>query len=153
MKYIRSLLVGAAIVSLGYFFLMANRDVKDRTAENADQKPEVTQGGFETKIDERGQVSVTVVPRTLRGAQQWEFDVVFDTHSVNLDHDLMQIAELADDKGNAYMPLLWEGAGPGGHHREGVLVFEAVEPVPSFVELKIKNVGGISERSFQWSMK
>ena len=58
-----------------------------------------------------------------------------------------------DDKGNIYQPKMWEGPGPGGHHREGVLVFSPIEPAPKYVELRIKNIGGIAERLFRWDVK
>jgi len=76
---------------------------------------------------------------------------MFDTHSVELDQDLMQIVELTDGQDNTYKPIAWEGAEPGGHHLEGVLVFEAINPVPPSIELKIKDVGGVPERSFKWN--
>jgi hypothetical protein len=80
----------------------------------------------------------------------WKFQVVFDTHSGSLDDDLLTVASIVDDRGNAYQPTVWEGPGSGGHHREGALTFEAINPVPSYLELKIKDVGGIPERSFRW---
>ncbi|MBI2050972.1 MAG: hypothetical protein HYT31_04160 [Parcubacteria group bacterium] len=109
---------------------------------------------WETKTDERPPVTVTVTPVEFgSGSKTWKFDVVFDTHSGSLDDNILTAASLIDDKGNAYQPISWEGPGPGGHHREGVLVFSAVKPVSSFIELKIKNVGGVAERLFRWSLK
>ena len=65
----------------------------------------------------------------------------------------MKVVTLVDDKGIAYLPTRWEGAGPGGHHREGTLVFNAVNPAPTSVHLQIKEVGGIPERMFIWELK
>lgn len=78
---------------------------------------------------------------------------MFDTHSVDLNQDVIQIAELTDDKRNIYKPTAWGRAGPGGHHREGALVFHQINPVPASVELKIKDIGGVPERSFKWNLK
>ena len=86
-------------------------------------------------------------------AQTWKFRIVLDTHSGSLDDNLLRVAVLTDDKGKVYEPVAWEGAEPGGHHREGVLMFNAVQPMPESIEIKIKNVGGVPERSFAWSLK
>ena len=141
MEYLKYTLAAAALVLLAFF------------AQNVSRPPQPAQGSFEARTDEQGQVTIKVTPLALEGAE-WKFGVVFDTHSVDLDDDPMQITVLSDNRGNEYKPLAWEGPGPGGHHREGVLVFEASPPTggptPSSVELKIKNVGGVAERVFRW---
>lgn len=107
---------------------------------------------WETKIDDQPPVAVEVTPVELgQAAGQWKFAVTFTTHSGSLDEDLLTVASLADDKGNVYRPIFWEGPGPGGHHREGILIFNPIEPTPKYVELKIKNVGGVVERFFRWN--
>ncbi len=150
MKYIPLILITTAAVFLVYFFFVVNRDVRESKTQSPAPQQQASQNSLETKTDDQGQVTIRVTPQTLSGTQ-WKFDVVLDTHSVDLGYDLMQIAELIDDKGNAYKPLAWEGSESGGHHREGVLQFEAINPIPSYVELKIKNVGGVAERSFKWN--
>lgn len=138
MKYIRFILIAVAAAFLVYFFFFVpNRDIREN------------EEGFETKTDERGQVTVKVTPQALSDTQ-WKFYIVFDTHSVDIDHDITQIAELFDSGGNTYKPITWEGSAPGGHHREGMLIFEAISPVPPFVELTIKDIGGVPARSFIW---
>lgn len=149
MKYTPFVLVAAVIVFLAYFFFGTNKDTRESKTQNTGQQQQKTQGGFEAKADEQGQVIVKITPLVLSGAR-WRFNVVFDTHSVELDQDLVQIAELSDNRGNTYEPMAWEGAEPGGHHREGILVFKAINPMPSYVGLKIKNVGGVPERLFKW---
>lgn len=74
------------------------------------------------------------------------------THSVELDQDPMRITTLIDDKGNVYKPLSWEGIGPGGHHREGVLTFNKITPTPKSVELEISDIGDVV-RGFAWEPK
>lgn len=104
------------------------------------------------QVNKEGQVTVQVTPVLLApAAETWRFKVVFDTHSVALDQDLLAITAL-DAGGSERKPLAWEGSPPGGHHREGELVFKAVNPVPSSVSLKIRNVGPVPERSFTWSL-
>ncbi len=148
MKYLQFILITAVAVFLAYFLFAVNQDEGDKT-QSPTQK-QTTQSSLETKTDERGQVTVKITPQALRG-DQWKFDVVLDTHSVDLGQDMMQITELVDGQGNTYKPIAWEGAGPGGHHREGVLIFQPISLMPSSVELKIKDVGGVPERLFKWN--
>ena len=75
-----------------------------------------------------------------------------DTHSEELSEDLVAVSELLDDQGKAYKPTSWDGSPPGGHHRNGVLKFNPISPKPRSLELKIKNVGGVVERSFKWDL-
>ena len=99
-------------------------------------------------------VTVAVTPQDLgTGAKSWDFKVVLDTHSGSLDDDLVKTAVLLDDKGGRYVPVQWEGAGPGGHHREGVLKFKSVSPVPAAIELQIRRAGEANPRSFRWQLK
>lgn len=99
-------------------------------------------------------VTVAVTPRTLGAdAKVWEFAVVFDTHSQDLSDDIARSALLLDERGKEFEPLAWEGAGPGGHHREGVLKFNAIAPRPRAVELRITRPGEAKPRSFRWQLE
>lgn len=103
------------------------------------------------QVNKDGQVTVKVTPLALdQGA--WKFQVVFDTHVVPLDQDLLAVAALVAPDGREEKPVAWEGDPPGGHHRNGVLVFRAMSPAPQSVLLKIRDVGAIPERSFTWSL-
>ena len=102
---------------------------------------------FETKENAEGPVSVTVTPLSLR-----DFEVSLNTHSEELSVDLVAVSELVDDRGKVYKPLIWEGDPPTGHHREGVLKFNPITSKPKSIELKIENVGGVTERSFKWDL-
>jgi len=105
---------------------------------------------WESKIDEQASVTVTVTPSNLSlESNEWKFDVVLSTHSVELDQDMTQVAVLVDDSGNEYKPLRWEGAPAGGHHREGILFFAPITPYPQHLKLNIKDVGGV-QRLFLW---
>lgn len=109
---------------------------------------------WETQIDDQLSVTVKVTPIDLgKESTDWRFGVVLDTHSGSLDTDMIKDVLMIDDTGRSYEPVSWSGPGPGGHHRDGTLTFKAVYPFPKFVELKIKNVGGVSERLFKWSLK
>ncbi|MEK7132872.1 MAG: hypothetical protein AAB830_02360 [Patescibacteria group bacterium] len=113
-----------------------------------------TEKNSELKTGDQSAITVIVTPIDISPQlKEWKFDIVMDTHSVELDQDLTKSTVLLDDQGREYKPITWEGAGPGGHHREGVLIFNAVQPMPKSVEIKIKDIGGIPERSFKWDLK
>ena len=103
------------------------------------------------RTDDKGSVTVTVVPEDVsETGLVWNFSIVMDTHSVELAADLMESAVLADDQGSEFQPLAWEGDGPGGHHRSGILKFKPITPLPKSITLKIFDLGGVPERSFLW---
>ena len=107
---------------------------------------------WESKTDDHASVTITVTPTLLSAESgEWKFDVVMDTHSVELDQDLIKTTVLIDDQGKEYKPISWEGP-VGGHHREGVLTFSQIIPPPQSVELKISGIGDVV-RSFVWQFK
>jgi len=108
---------------------------------------------LETKESDEGPVSVTVTPLSLENnSPTWNFEISLNTHSEELSVDLAAVSELVDDQEKISLPISWEGDGPEGHHRKGVLKFKPISPKPASVELKIKNIGGVLERSFIWSL-
>ena len=121
---------------------------------NQTNQQTTTKQNWETKTDEQASVTVTVTPTDISlQSKEWKFDVVLNTHSVELDQDMTKIAVLVDGQGKEYKPLSWNGSEPGGHHREGVLIWNAIEPTPKSVEIKIKDISEIPERSFKWDLK
>lgn len=99
-------------------------------------------------------VTVAVTPQNLAdGAGSWDFKIVLDTHSADLGDDLTKSAILVDGDGRRYTPVAWDGAGPGGHHREGVLRFKPISPRPQSVELQIARIGESAPRTFRWQLK
>ena len=105
-----------------------------------------------TEENNEGDVSVTVTPMDVRqDATNWTFDVSLNTHSAEINEDLMAVSELIDEQGRIYKPVSWEGSPPGGHHRSGVLKFSAPPTTPGSYELVIKQVGGVEERRFKWT--
>ena len=102
----------------------------------------------------QGGVTVAVTPAELDArAKVWAFRVVLDTHSQELSDDLVKTSVLVDGQGREGKPLAWEGAAPGGHHREGVLKFGAFDPFPESVELRIARPGEARARTFRWRLK
>lgn len=81
------------------------------------------------------------------------FEVTLDTHSVALDgYDLKTIAVLRDDAGKEYLPAMVENKG-GGHHRGVTLTFPKLSPSARHVEMVIKDVAGVKERTFRWDLE
>src|SRR5512147_1723607 len=88
-------------------------------------------------INERG-IKLTVVLQDISDkADTWDFAVTLETHTQALGDDLAKSSVLIAD-GKQYLPLDWEGASPGGHHRKGSLRFKAIVPRPKSVELQIR---------------
>lgn len=138
------------------FYIGAFDGTKELPTKRAEQpaQDDIVAEQWETKTDDQPPVTIKATPIELgKDAYAWRFQIVFDTHSGSLDDDILAVASLADEKGSTYRPTAWEGLGPGGHHSEGVLMFNSIAPAPQFVELKIKNVGGIPERSFKWNIQ
>ena len=107
--------------------------------------------GIPPQTNSEGNIEVIVQPKNLStSSSTWEFDVTLDTHSVELSEDMVKVSELVDDTGKVYQSFKWQGDPPGGHHRKGTLSFQAIAPVPRAFELRIKGLGGIPARSFQW---
>jgi len=105
------------------------------------------------KSSDRG-VTVAVTPQNLtRDATSWDFKFVLDTHSADLNDDLAKSTALIDGFGRRHAPIAWDGAAPGGHHREGVLRFQPITPAPPAVELQIQRAGESAPRVFRWNLK
>ncbi len=105
------------------------------------------------KSSEAG-VTVAVTPQAVAaGAKTWDFQVVLDTHSQELSDDLRKTAVLVDERGQEYRPTAWEGQGPGGHHRSGVLKFAAAQQLPQSLEMRMNRPGEAKPRTFKWQLK
>ncbi|MEW5956695.1 MAG: hypothetical protein AB1801_03150, partial [Chloroflexota bacterium] len=119
----------------------------------AGAQPQPAAPVFESQANSENAVTVEVTPLNLpNGSPMLDFEVVFDTHSVDLSFDPAAISILRDDQGREYPAVAWDGAGPGGHHRSGVLRFEAPATATKFVEVIIHDVAGVPERVFQWNL-
>ena len=116
-----------------------------------------TQGGFKDGNTERldkdnlspqtnsqGNVTVQVKPLNISKASKiWVFEVDLETHTVELNQDLVKNSVIIDDQGKRYYPVVWEGDPPGGHHRKGILKFGAISPASEVILLKIKQIADI----------
>jgi hypothetical protein len=112
----------------------------------------------ETLVDEQGAVSVAVTPLNLEetDAETLAFEVVMNTHSVDLSMDLASLTTLKLDNGNEVTAVLWD-AQPGGHHVSGILSFPAsvngttLLAEASQLTLTIRDVD-VSVRVFTWQL-
>ncbi|MDP3797872.1 MAG: hypothetical protein Q8R06_12085 [Polaromonas sp.] len=96
-------------------------------------------------------VTVKVTPRVVgAGNARWQFAIVLDTHSSDLNDDLVNTVTLVTADGREVRSLAWTGAAPGGHHREGVLEFTMAAPWPTAIELKLARQGEAAPRIFRW---
>lgn len=121
-------------------------------------EPAQTGGGDLTRTDQQGAVTVEVTPLNLdASADTLEFDVVLDTHSVELSMDLASLATLTTETGLTVPAARWD-APSGGHHVSGKLIFPATKDGKSILEgaskltLAILNVDAAS-RVFEWELK
>lgn len=96
-------------------------------------------------------VTVKVTPLKVEGAV-WEFEIAFDTHSQELSDDLLAAAVLVGPNGSEFKPTGWKGDPPSGHHRKGVLRFNALDPFPDVLELRITRPKEAAQRTFRWPM-
>jgi hypothetical protein len=100
-----------------------------------------------------GGVTAKVTYLNPKSNDEPRFQVVLDTHAVNLDaYDLKTITVLRDDSGKNYLATGAENKG-GGHHREIVLTFPKPRPEVKRVELVIKDVAGVKERIVRWDLQ
>jgi hypothetical protein len=98
-----------------------------------------------------GGITISVQPLAPSAdGKTWEFSVALNTHSVALDYDLTQDVILRDDRGEQFQPLAWDGSPAGGHHRNGILRFNAIQPAGTYLEMVIRGVAGVPERVFRW---
>ena len=146
-----SLLV-VAVTGIG--FLIASQESSSfKTPSPQVSSDDVNTKKWERKSDTQVNITVEVTPTNLLPqSKEWKFKVVLDTHLDSLDQDMTKVAVLVDDQGKEYLPKAWTGDGSGGHHREGVLSFNAIVPIPNTVELRIKEVGKSTLRVFNWQI-
>jgi len=97
---------------------------------------------------------VTVIATLLKEqTDSTAIKLALDTHSANLDgYKLDAIATLQDETGKRYPLLAVEQATGGGHHRQAILRFAPVGPEEKAIELIVKDVAGVKERIFRWSL-
>ena len=86
-------------------------------------------------------VEISVLPRAIgENLSSWEFNVELTTHASSLEQDMLKISTLTDfGTKKLYTPIAWDGDPPGGHHRSGILKFNAIDPYPSWIIVTIED--------------
>ena len=103
-----------------------------------------------TRTDSGGGVTVKVTPLDSKTRGDLRFQVVLDTHSVDLDaYDLKNLTVLRDGAANIYHPTGVESKG-SGHHRQATVTFAELTSNVKRIELVIKGIAGVHERVFRW---
>ena len=119
-----------------------------------------TAGANWKRVDRTGPVTVeaTLLDPGMAG-DRIRIEIGLDTHSVDLDgYKLESLATLRTDTGKVVQPLAIESPSGGGHHRKGILVFPGRDASGSLlvgaktVELIIRDVGGVKERTLRWTL-
>lgn len=97
-------------------------------------------------------VTVKVTYLNPKETESIRFEVVLDTHSANLDgYDLKTLALLRDETGKELQPTQVENKG-SGHHREIILIFSKSSSGAKRLDLMIKDIAKVKERSFSWDL-
>ncbi len=87
------------------------------------------------------------------GASTLDFDGM-NTHSVELNFDLKQLAVLKTDTGAEVKPSARFAQVGSGHHVESKLSFPADKIAEArMLTLILKNVSGVAERTFTWNLQ
>lgn len=107
---------------------------------------------FAAQTVEGGSVTVKVTPLKMKINAPLEFDIVMDTHSVDLAGDMLKAVILRDDSGMEFTPTAWNGPGGGGHHREGKIKFAPLTMSTKSLTLVVKNIAGVPERVYKWDV-
>ena len=98
-------------------------------------EPRSTPSGMDAQTVSAGEITVRLAPHHVdeTGAL---IQVTLDTHSEELDMDLVRGAELV--VGGTPWPVDgWDGDGPSGHHREGNLRFTSAGAAAGAIELTL----------------
>ena len=144
----KQFLIGLAVAAIA-----AYSNIHDSVAVRIIAVSDAAELGYAPQVSNEREIKVTATLQNIPNeAKTWDFEVVLETHTKALSDDLAKSSVLIAD-GKQYLPLVWEGAPPGGHHRKGVLRFKIIAPQPASVELQIRLAGDPSPRGFKWLLK
>jgi hypothetical protein len=135
--------------SIGYNLYQKNTDSVANVVTPETRTQVEVPNSYEEQVDENGPVTVTVKPIDI-SEESWDFEVTLQTHSVDLDMDILESVTLLDPEGEEILPDIWDGDAPGGHHRTGILMFQKIDPMPDEIRVLVKDVGEASLREFIW---
>lgn len=117
-----------------------------------------------TQQDTQGAVTVIatlLTPAKPRPDGKLAVGIKLDTHAVDLDqYPLEKVVVLRGAQGEEVPALALESGSGSGHHREGVLVFPAMDargkPIltseTTTLSLILRGIGGVQERVLRWEI-
>jgi hypothetical protein len=130
----------------------------DHQPATASTEPSSASSNAAIRVDEQGAIVIEITPLNLDASTDTlEFDVIMNTHSIDLNMDLATLSILTTDTGIALPATTWD-APRGGHHVEGKLIFPSMKDGNSILAgvrrltLTIINLDA-SSRVFEWELK
>ncbi len=121
------------------------------TRANADEGSPAVLELSSVFMDENS-VSFEVTPMDFQYGQPLVFEIRMNTHQVDLGFDLMNLATVTTDEGAILVPVAWEGSAPGGHHRDGKLIFPEITLPVGQMSLVVEDVAEVPKRIFTWKL-
>ena len=100
MKKIISIIILAIAFIAGFLLFYRSKPVPTPVPAENQTANQTTGQNWPPQIDEQEAVTVTVTPLDLSiDSKEWKFDVVMNTHSVELDQDIVEATILVDNPG------------------------------------------------------
>ncbi|MBI4937030.1 MAG: hypothetical protein HY846_02200 [Nitrosomonadales bacterium] len=141
------------LIGLAFAAMAAYSSIYDSGVAGIIAASHAAEPGYASQVNNEREIKVTATLQKIPNkAKTWDFEVVMETHTKALNDDLVK-SSLLIVEGKQNLPLSWEGAPPGGHHRKGKLRFKAVAPQPVAMELQIRLAEDPFPRSFKWLLK
>lgn len=139
-----------------WIIVVANKTNSASSPEPLPNTAKSSQTPTEYSPQERSEANVTIsiTPTKLAPNVPAQFNLDFNTHSVDLSFDPARVASLSDDSGKDYGQPVWDGTAPGGHHRSGTLTF--AQPLGAQIKsvtLAFTNIAGVPKRTFNWKVQ
>jgi hypothetical protein len=139
--FLRALLVVAISGALGAGAVSAQGDTQ-----------KVSEGGVTVTVTFLGNIPREGLLKERSG--ELAFKVVLDTHSVDLDrYKFDNIVFLRDEAYHWSSPAGVEAVSGSGHHREAIVKFPRPSGGLDELELAVKGVAGVKERTFRWKLQ
>ncbi|MBI4288822.1 MAG: hypothetical protein HY671_10390 [Chloroflexi bacterium] len=116
--------------------------------------------GQPTQSHAAGAMTIQATPqgKLVTGTRELTFQIVMDTHSVDLDvYDLKELTVLRNGAGGEFKPTSWQ-APKGGHHRDGTLAFASPDTSgllttdSRFMELYVKDMNKAGH-TLRWELR
>jgi len=109
------------------------------------------------RISDGGSVKVIAVylnPLDKSDDNQQSFELTLDTHSDDLSrYKLTELSTLKVESSSEIKASGWKKPGGGEHHISGTITFDLPDVIAAkYIELVVKNVGGVEERVFRWDL-